>query len=677
MGIEDDLVIALKPHYSPLRPILRGEFSVSRARIPYFSTVLRLDEAAKELELVEQMPSDLRQKWRLEELFQREIDWERVRNEIVDQYLRRVEKLQFFNSITVALLPLNEQRMLASSYGDPAQLPDVPAQYSKAPWNVQNIGGVQLITTTSTPHGHIAWDPTRVFPATIDGQHRLAALKELQKEGHLTTANRDTTLSVLFLVLDERVGFRLDTTQQSQDENQILGVVREIFIDLNRRAVEVQRAREILLDDQEIECRSVRRLLSERVGEDDPKRLPLGLVHWQHNVGAKFNAGKDTAPFLSTVELLYAIVQDVLELKYPKDPFDEDDIRDFVASVERSLGPSDLVAANPARYQSHPSITTYVEQHYLRGGGEAIQPFANLPSVYLRACDDAFMARWRPVFVGVLKRFLPYANFIEEVRKRGGIDGDLAFYLTLPRKAQDLQSAAWGEARYEKVDKPLEELAKMKLLEWPFFAVFQKGLFRATARHLTALGIGTKPGSLQEDLVTALDAWIEFLNEMYRRGLFVVRAPVEIIGKPDLVWIGVALNPGSKTVRWTEATVDRIASLLTLWWHFYESGFRRANNFMKRIGNKKSAERFPNGKTALDQLQRAVGQALKQMGMGDDIEPAERDQLIAKERDARIEFLINLALSKEPGADQEEDNDVESVPMGAVNDDESEDTNKE
>jgi hypothetical protein len=227
--------------------------------------------------------------------------------------------------------------------------------------------------------------------------------------------------------------------------------------------------------------------------------------------------------------------------------------------------------------------------------------------------------------------------------------------LTLPRKAQEQQLAAWGEKQYDKVDKPLEELAKMKLHDWPFFAVFQKGLFRATATYLKGLGIGEKPGSLQEDLTKALAEWIDFLNEMCERGVFVVRAPLDSGAAGDLIWTGVALNPGSKTVRWTEATVDRIASLLILWWHFHDSGFRRVSNFMKRVGSKKSAERFPNGKGALDQVQRAIGQALKQMGVGDELDAGERDKLIAKGRDSRIETLINLALSKEPGTENEDD----------------------
>ncbi len=78
MEIEDALLAADAPDYTPRRPVLRGTFSINKASIPYFQGLMTLEEVEKELKLVENLPSDLRSKWRLEELFQREIDWERV-----------------------------------------------------------------------------------------------------------------------------------------------------------------------------------------------------------------------------------------------------------------------------------------------------------------------------------------------------------------------------------------------------------------------------------------------------------------------------------------------------------------------------------------------------------------------------------------------------------------------
>lgn len=329
MDIDEVLTQQDEAHYTALRPMLCGSFNLSRTPIPYYQTLFSLEEVSKELELIENLPSDLRSKWRLEELFQREIDWVRVEKEIVNGYLRRLEKLKFFNSLTVALLPVDSKKKLAKSYGDTPKEPELKEALRKKPWQVMNIGGVQIVTNSDTPNGYIRWDPKRIFPATIDGQHRLAALREHFNHGNLTAAALETKVSVLFLVLDLRVGFDIEKMQLAPDDNPILTVVREVFIDLNKHAKEVERTRRILLDDQEIESRCLRELLATRVGELEEGHLPLGIVHWQHSVTAKFNVAKRTAPFVTTVELLYSIVTDLLDLHRPKDPLDENQVRKF------------------------------------------------------------------------------------------------------------------------------------------------------------------------------------------------------------------------------------------------------------------------------------------------------------------------------------------------------------
>ena len=77
--IDDVFVSEGEPHYTKRRPVLAGSFNLSRATaIPYFQSVMSLREVEEELQLIENLPSDLRDRWSLEELFQREIDWDRV-----------------------------------------------------------------------------------------------------------------------------------------------------------------------------------------------------------------------------------------------------------------------------------------------------------------------------------------------------------------------------------------------------------------------------------------------------------------------------------------------------------------------------------------------------------------------------------------------------------------------
>ena len=606
-NIDDVLVDEGEPHYTKRRPVLAGSFNLSRATaIPYFQAVMNLREVASELQLVEDLPSDLRDRWRLEELFQREIDWDRVEQEIVKGYLDRPEKLQFFNSLTVALLPTDTNRNLEHSYGEAINPPDVSEAFGRHPWDVRNAGNVQLITNGRTANGYVSWDPDRVFPATIDGQHRLAALKTFLRNANLTTKQLETTISVLFLVLDSRAGFQIGVGHTADNENPILTVIREIFIDLNLSAKAVARSRRILLDDQEIESRCVRKLLAPRVGDRTDGRLPLGLVHWQHKVGVKFNSGNHTGPFVTTAELLYLIVKDILDIDRPKDPLDDGQVRTFVRSVEEALGVSRLIAENPARYPGLVPLISYVDRNYLKEGIE--QPFANLPGPYLRVCDDGFERRWLNPIVTVLTQFKVYRDFIAQVDARGGIDGDLAFYLCLPLKAQKKQAEEWGEQRYAKLDTPLKELAEMKEDDWPFFAVFQKGLLRATKNALVHSKTVTGLGSASE--VEILAKWIEFLDTCSDRGLLKVKCPIAATGTTEL-WAGISINPGSRTVKWSESSVERICSLLTLWWQIYANKLARVGSFLKKAEAPHGDESYPGAKKALKALRGALPAAVK------------------------------------------------------------------
>jgi hypothetical protein len=649
----DVLVQPIPPHYTPHWAMLCGAMTVWGTWLPFFQAIVPLEDLVQRLESVENLPLAVRPKWRLDELLQREIDLDGAEDKIVNGYLRRPDKIKFFNSVTVALLPLDANRMLAKGYGDTPQEPDLREVFKKKPWQVANIGGVQIITNTDTPHGYIRWDPKRIFAATIDGQHRLAALRRQYLDGDLPSSALNTKVSILFLVLDPRVGFDIERLQLSGDDNPILTVVREVFIDLNKHAEEVERARRILLDDQEIESRCLRNLLAARVGETEEGRLPLGIVHWQHNVAAKFNIGRRTGPFITTVELLYSIITDLLDLKRPKDPLDENQVRKFITSVEDALDVSNVIASNPAQYGAMKPLIIYAERHHLVPEHEV--PFANLPSPYLRAAVEGFDKQFRPLIVGVLTQLKPYKDFIGEVQKRGGIDGDLAFYLVQPEKAQDQARKAWGENVFTKnIDEPLEELAEMKSADWPFYAVFQKGLMRASAlawRHFSVVG-GSKDLTV-EDFLTK---WIAFLDELAERGLLKVKASPPKKDK-DRVWAGISLNVG-ETVRWSESAVQRIAALLVIWWYFYATAKTKVGSFLKKLTAARGNETFPKGKELLG----AVGKGLRSVVVRPDEEV--EDEEVDKRVDRRLRELIllakNNAATEEVG---EEDEDDTSLPV--------------
>jgi hypothetical protein len=629
------------PHYTEAWPILSGTMNLSGSEIPFFQAMLPLRNVVDQLDLVENLPSDLRANWRLEELFQREIDWARVKEDLVKGYLKRPNKLKFFSTLTVALLPLNKDGMLASEYGDAAALP-APLDWAKSkPWNTRNIGSVELVTHEASPNGTLRWDPRRVFAATIDGQHRLAALKTLIKDGHMTSKTLDSRLSVMFLVLDARAGFVLADGQTGEGENPILTVVREIFIDLNMHSKTVARARQILLSDQDIESRCLRELIATRIGEEEEGRLPLGLIHWQHNESAKFNIAERTAPFITTVELMYAIIKDILDLKRPKDPLDPDQIRKFVSSIEGAVDLEAFLKRHHARYQLKP-LSSYVEEHHLKKDFEA--SFPNPPAPYVRAVADGFAATWRPIILDVLTGFRPYATFIEEVRKRGGLTGDIAHYMVQPKGAQAQLREQWGEETPAKIDEPLADLHKMKSADWAFYAVFQKALFRATKTAFQHYSV--VPGHTNQDFSAA---WLGFLNDLAGRDAF----KVKVMAGDTALWAGVGLSAAGTTVAWSDAAVQRISSLITLWWYFYANGLSSPSNFLKKVGATQGAERFPGGKNLLQSLKRGVESLIR--AQHGDIS----DTKVAKRVSERLNEVI--AFAKSAVADEANDTGLDAI----------------
>ena len=89
--------------------VLFGVFDLSAYRVPFMSAVLSLRQISEWFSLVTDNPKYAKQDWTVEELFQREIDMERARA-IANIYLAsQSSRPQFFNSLTVVLIPTDSE----------------------------------------------------------------------------------------------------------------------------------------------------------------------------------------------------------------------------------------------------------------------------------------------------------------------------------------------------------------------------------------------------------------------------------------------------------------------------------------------------------------------------------------------------------------------------------------
>jgi len=380
-----------------------GSFKLSKWSVPFMTTTMSLTEVSKSLRLASELPSSETIEWKIEELFQRSIDWKRVSDQIVP-YLENEEVPQFFNSLTIALVPFKSGEdgvsfSLGTDTWNPPQLDNKEA-FSAGAGSVQTIGPM-TIGWWDAKEGEIGtigvlrWNPDEVFSVAIDGQHRLASIKEAIKHAAQGGDKKwnETRVSVVLLVFDESLGY-------SAPENQTpVQVMRRLFIDMNKNAQKVSRARQILLDDYEPHAACVRQMIGEGLTSDlrelspgtgQPQRMPLALVDWASEQ-AKF----DTGPYLTTVLLVDWIVNKVLATKPIVDLMDYSLLQKQIKTFE------DRLYLNLSNALGRLDKDKTFERSF------------NYSAEDLTLIGKSFGEVWAEPVIYLLTAFFPYAQIIE------------------------------------------------------------------------------------------------------------------------------------------------------------------------------------------------------------------------------------------------------------------------
>ena len=148
-----------------------GRFNLSpQWAIPYFATTMTMREAADSLRLVSDFPGNESMAWKIDELYQRDIDWRCVEQEIVP-YLSSSEEPQFFNALTIAFMPIRDNEVKPTFGGRGWASPELAGDFAKR----LNIGPITVgywadWTSTDEPSariGQIRWNPQQVFSVAI------------------------------------------------------------------------------------------------------------------------------------------------------------------------------------------------------------------------------------------------------------------------------------------------------------------------------------------------------------------------------------------------------------------------------------------------------------------------------------------------------------------------------
>lgn len=522
-----------------------GEYTLSQVgRVPYFSSVMSLQDLVNQIKLVEDIPEEARLDWSLEELFQRDISWDRVETELLNGYLKDPNKLSFFNSLTIALLPRTGVK-IEDDYGQETES-SPNAAYSN--WEKVDVGNICVEYGPGKSIGVVRWHKERIFPVAIDGQHRLAALKKYCEEGKDRlvpgiSPEFDTKIPLIFLVLDDRVGF------EGRSEK-LLVTLREIFIDLNRNARRVPKSRLILLEDLNIQSFCVCTLLANKARETSLDVLPLSLVIWREDQ-VKFDAESKFSHAITSVLNLNEIVGSCLGVKPFEeiDQLDDSQVRRYVTQLNAKL---ELRTGVKASIQEHLDLCI-----------DRQDPFS-FKDEHLAAFKHAFSEQWTPHIMHVIREFTPYKKYLSEAKQLGAIDGMLADYLLLPEENQEKfkeRKKAEDDTFNPRVeiDDRLAELKNLKKNEWAFYVVFQKALFI----NLFALEVQKESLAVGETIQNRDDFvawWIEQINMLYERGIFCLNWKQ---GQGDL-WRGIAKRPDNGTIQYSKAAANRISSFITI-----------------------------------------------------------------------------------------------------------------
>jgi len=448
-------------------------------QIPYFVSTISIKDAARYLQLTKDLPGSSGVEWKISELFQREVDWRRVEDAIVP-YLRHQDEPQFFNSLTIALLPQSgDETYVPVSASDSGWHPPGLKTASASFARIENIGPISMgfwddwgsPLDAGFGRGVLRWNPDEVHAVAIDGQHRLAAIREYVKQD----LDAKTQIPVIFLVFSPELGY------QPQGNESVLSVIRKLFIDINKHAKGLKRTRQILLDDRDPVSRCVRTLLSDSLQSnldqlsENPPHIPLAIVDW-HSDTAKFDDG----PYVSSVLQVDWMVSQALGTRALGDPTDYTAIGNQVRELSKNLD-LDLVGT----------------QERLSGREESERPFAYSDDE-LAVIEGAFSAIWSRRFVSLLTEFAPYRALLE--RRVAGLSLAISWQMWFKlrsvvdkngglhskRELEEYENEMRSEDPPRSVTQYKNELDAVEAMKGDSLAykvVFQKGFFLAAIEY--------------------------------------------------------------------------------------------------------------------------------------------------------------------------------------------------
>jgi hypothetical protein len=409
---------------------LRGSFGYFTSKGKYQLAFVSTDFSLSRLRLLKTARQILpRKDLQLDELMQRDINDTRVRKEIIP-YLRQGGGLnvKFFPPILVAVLPKQSHdddspadRYPQPNLTDEGEFPREKDEsdnlyYEKRTYKSYFSVKIPLsdkhTDTLNNDLGYATkfeWNRDNVNLFVMDGQHRLMALKGayglLEKE-QLVRGYEDAELSeadkkaigihkvpvtLIFppLLYEGREGL--------DDNDRVIRVFRQIFVDVNRSAQDVSKSRNILLNERSLLSEFTRiivsNFLNERQlpsGEVGASRIPLYAFEWDSPEGRENKINHSRA--ISSVGILHECIRRVTA------PNDEQ----FRENFSLTEGDTDI---DPVEADADGvSVGRLSPNHFSEWQKETIV--------------SRFKHRWRDSFESFLKDFYPSQQLLKKLESK-------------------------------------------------------------------------------------------------------------------------------------------------------------------------------------------------------------------------------------------------------------------
>ncbi len=511
------------------------------------------------------------EKWGFEALFQRVIrdDWVTL---IKNQYLSSPERLKFFPSVIIALLPCQNDAplrqyeppgpfdfQLIEKKGLQAELPGLRLHFP--------TGKEKQFPMFGQP-GILSWDRAKFVAIAIDGQHRISALRRFVPREGQTADSKD--LPATFLIFDPDMPNGRDLIQST----------REIFIDVNKNAKTVDDSRLILLDDRNFYNRLTRSMILQaypdgenasvieykKIDDELALEIPGGIPQELVDTAAgresadiaKLKSWQFTSAFILNRAVQYFFFEDRFE------------------RFEEILETQDYKTDSESEMES--SVARRREDYEDGDDEEAVISDADMlsfrPSVTEQVAEKALMMH-RGLLVGVFTAFTPYKDHIARFNKVAkGEDGDLVRSLLLAEGSLPTKPGAefttkvalelkGDDAKFRRIKKEISKLLRPNgwedSLVW--YSVFQRGLLYQPTflRRAMELGRGKTFESREEFAESYLDA----LNELNDLGVF---ARAYSVGSKR-IWDGIALkigDSGEPAMDGSDSAAKRTGQLIRL-----------------------------------------------------------------------------------------------------------------